>query len=170
MDVAVLKKHPAAARAEGFTLIEALVAVLILGLIALSVLGLFSSSTQLNASGIDYTTLTNVAKDQLERLVGMPYFDPADPLNTGYPLAPGVHSRDVPEVFLRVTWRVTEHSVIAGATDPATIFGADPVNTSTVTQMNEGNVKFLTVTVTSTRTQLLGKREVTVQGVKLRES
>ncbi len=153
---------------SGTTLIETLIALLILSVVAISVLGMFSQGMQLNASGADYTALTNVAKDELEALLSMPYSDPTNPGNTAYDLAPGAHEKTRGDLLLRVNWRVTEHQITAADADPVQAFGNDPVTTSTV-GLNNGNIKLITVTVATESAAFFGRRDVTVQGLKIRE-
>ena len=63
-------------REAGVTLVETLVAVLILSFVAVSTLAMFSQGMALNASGVDYNAITNIAKDKSEELLGKPYLDP----------------------------------------------------------------------------------------------
>jgi prepilin-type N-terminal cleavage/methylation domain-containing protein len=151
---------------RGLTLPEVLVGLLLFTIVAMTVAGMLTQGMKLNATGKDYATLTNVAKDKLEELMARPFIDPVNAANTAWPLAPGVHTEERSDLGLELTWRVTEHQLSAGNTDPATAFGDDPVSTSTVA-LNTGNIKVVTLTVASSRQAALGQRNVTVQGIKI---
>jgi len=63
-------------RAEGFSLIEVLIAAAILLMVALGVLPLFTQSITNNQAGNDYTQATNHAKSELERYYELPFNSP----------------------------------------------------------------------------------------------
>jgi len=142
---------------RGVTLVETLVALLILSLVALSILQIFTQGVQLNVTGADYTALTNAVKDKTEELLALA-FNHVD-------LTAGVtHSETITNPPLAVSWRVGDHQIRQGADDPTTSFGTDPlVSTSTVTN---ANVKVIAVTVASQSEIGLGNRDVTVQAIK----
>ena len=160
--------HPAERAAErGVTLIETLAAVLILSLVAISVLSMFSQGMMLNATGSDYTLLTNEARHKAEELMALEYTD-ADLAQTD----PGTpHSVVVYEPHeLTIIWQVGEHLLVQGNEDPATVIGTDPLQSSVATN-NSGNLKVIAVTVvTGSLAGLGGQRNVTVQTIKLSES
>lgn len=64
---------PGAAAEGGFSLIEVLVAALLLLFIALGLVPLFTRAMIDNASGRDSTTATNIDRTQLETLAAMPF-------------------------------------------------------------------------------------------------
>ena len=68
---------PSCDRQQGFTLIEILVSLAILGFVALGIAGLFSHSMIVNASGHDYAVLSSEARFALEAMQGMPWADAA---------------------------------------------------------------------------------------------
>ena len=63
-------------RAAGMSLIEVLVAVLIMVAIALGVLPLFTRSIRQNREGANYMNLTNVARSTLESYMQLGFDDP----------------------------------------------------------------------------------------------
>lgn len=69
------EKKPAA-RQWGFSLVEVLVALAILGFIVLGIVGLFSRSVLENASGYDYARLSAVARHVIEDMQSRPFNDP----------------------------------------------------------------------------------------------
>ena len=145
-------------REAGVTLVETLIALLILALVSISILTMFSQSMQLNITGADYTTITNIAKDKLEELLTMPYIN-AD-------LDQGAHSETLAEPRVNIAWAVGEHMIQQGAVNPDTIMGTDPL-TSTVAVANSGNLKFVRVTVVARTEAGIGRRDVTVQSIKV---
>ena len=140
---------------NGFSLPETLIALLILAIVSLAIIGMFTHSVQLNASGLDYTALTNVAKDTAEGLVALPFEDP-QLLAAGSPYT--LPSIDDPP--LDVTYSVEDYVVNATDFDPATVFAG------TTAAVGTENLKVITVTVASSRAGILGRRDVTVRTVK----
>jgi len=59
-------------RESGFTLVESLVAILILMILLLAVAPLFLESVKANASGFDYTAGESMARDRFEGLMSEP--------------------------------------------------------------------------------------------------
>jgi prepilin-type N-terminal cleavage/methylation domain-containing protein len=57
----------------GFTLVEILVALVILSFVALGIAGLFSHAITVNASGHDYALLATEARFALESLQALPF-------------------------------------------------------------------------------------------------
>lgn len=66
----------AASGQGGFSLVEVLIAAGILLIVALGILPIFSQAIVNNRSGADYTTATNHAKSELERLFALPFSSP----------------------------------------------------------------------------------------------
>lgn len=77
-------------RASGLTLIEVLVAALLLLVIALGVLPMFVSAMTSNVSGEKYTEMANYARARAEEFMQLPFslMDPGNPgaLDPNYPL------------------------------------------------------------------------------------
>ncbi len=144
---------------RGVTLVETLIALVILAIVTVSILTMFSQGMQMNISGADYTSITNVAKDQFEELMALPYTDPE--------LTQGTHSYDewTESRRIRLVWIVGEHNLAQGNADPETLMGADPT-TSTVAE-GLGNIKYIRITVNALSEAGLGRRSVTMQGVKV---
>lgn len=159
----VLRLEPVPARERGVSLVEVLAALLILSLVVVSVMTMFSHAMQLNASGADYTGLTNLAKDNMEGLLSMPYDHPS--LDQA-PATPHHQYYDNPDqrLHLDFDWQVAEHMINQANDDPTKAFAGDPM-TSTVGP-NTGNLKVITLTVATRGTVGLGQRDVTIQALK----
>lgn len=154
-------------RQRGVSLVETLVALLILSFVALSILAMFSHGVELNASGADYTTLTNLAKDKLEELVGLPFVrDPANPTDANDPLSVGTHTQARDDLGMSLTWVIQEYAIQQGAETWQAAFAAGPITPQPNDQRNA--LKLITVTVASQKNNLLGRRNVTVQGIRTR--
>jgi prepilin-type N-terminal cleavage/methylation domain-containing protein len=72
--------------AGGFTLIEAMMAVAVLGIAAASVLLPFISGASLRAEGINRTLAARLASDLMEQILRLPFHDPND--ENSYSLGP----------------------------------------------------------------------------------
>jgi prepilin-type N-terminal cleavage/methylation domain-containing protein len=72
--------------AGGFSLIEAMVAVSVLGIAAASVLLPFISGAALRAEGVNRTLAARLASDLMEQILRLPFHDPND--ETSYSLGP----------------------------------------------------------------------------------
>jgi len=68
---------------EGFSMVETLVASLLVLTIAIGVLPMFTRATINNASGFDYTRVTNEARSRAEEFFQMPFNAEALRLQTG---------------------------------------------------------------------------------------
>lgn len=78
------REHPEAPRrAAGFTLIEALIAAALLGVIAISILPLFLRAMVNNKQGSDSTVVTTFSKTNLESLDAVPFDGPAVTVPSG---------------------------------------------------------------------------------------
>ena len=140
-------------RAGGFSLIEVLVALAILGIIALGIVGVFSRSMIINASASDYAGISAVARRQLEQLRAQPM--------AGADLTGGSHGPETiedaegnPLYELEYTvdnYRVTNWSEVQGTS--AWTAATDEAST---------DVKKITMTIRSLKEGLVGRREVTV--------
>lgn len=134
----------------GFSLVELLVALVILAFVALSVFGALDYGMTLNGSSRDYTTVNNLAKSRLEQIVALPFNAAA--------LTPGTTYTEVTEDGLfNIDYVVREHTIGGTTTLPEQAFAIDTPGT--------GNVKVITLTA-SARGMAPGIRSVTVEAVK----
>jgi len=83
-------------RREGFTLIEAAIAVMVVGLGIVSLVHAMGAGTRVNATGRDITTATFLAQEVREWTLGLPFSDP-DPGDADNP--PGPDGSD-PHMFV----------------------------------------------------------------------
>ena len=72
-------------REQGFSLLELLVALLILAFVALGIASLFNHAQITNASGFDYAVLASEARRTLEALQALPFNDAALTDTAGLP-------------------------------------------------------------------------------------
>lgn len=151
---------------RGMSLIEVLVALVILGMVILSIAGLFTEAVTLNASGMDYTTVNNLARDRLEQLLARQFNDPAisyvgwiggmgdvlvvDDSASLPPGSPFTRSYEVRELKF-------------DKLETASSKWQDQLTTAV--HPGEGNIKEITVIVGSNR-PLLGVRAIRVVGFK----
>jgi len=139
--------------AAGFSLIEVLVAVAILGFIALGIAGLFSQATLTNASGYDYAQLASEGRRALETLKSLPYIDPAlDPTGgTPVDLTTRLAGYQLPRLF-EIEMSIDEFDLDAAADM------SDMTGWAVAATANTGNIKRVTVRVESTK-GLIGRRQ-----------
>lgn len=149
---------------QGVSLIETLVALLILSFVSISTLAMFSQGMRLNAAGVDYSLITNLAKDKAEELLSLGYDAPD--------LAPDVErSETLYDERIEITWRVAEHQFMQGLNNPTDVFkGANMTSDAAVMAAGTGNVKVISVTVSSTADYAIGRRTVTVQGMMVKNT
>ena len=138
---------------RGFSLIETLVSLLILAFVSISVLAMFAQGAELNATGRDHQTLNNMARDQLEELMSLPFAHADLVANQTHVESPAVRQGIVR------SWRVEEYSLNETNFTPQLAF-ANPVTAGS------GNIKIITVTVEATGAFGFGDRSITVQAVK----
>lgn len=158
---------------RGFTLIEALVAVTLLSLVVLGIAPLFVAGAKANASGFDYTTVSDLARDKLEHLMNEPIGSadllvPVGQTQASYPNDLPAHVDPVtgaastkptdPVYPYRRTWLVELFRINPDNSLQAVTSGSNPA-------VSSYQVKRITVTVLSTRTDLPGARRVTVGGM-----
>jgi type II secretory pathway pseudopilin PulG len=147
--------------AEGFTLVEILIMMVILSFVALGIAGLFSHAMVTNASGHDYALLASEARFALEALQATS-FDDATLLDTGSvqnwpPINPNFVIEYTVEDFRIDNW--TQAAAGSGG------WGAPTSGTGATT--DNANLKRISMTVTSTNQVLRGRRVLTVTSVKI---
>jgi len=142
---------------QGFTLVEVLMALLILAIVALGIAGMFSHAMVVNASGYDYARLASQARFILEELHARPFTDPTLAPTTGVTWIP--QNATYSNNNFTATYAVTEYN-IGNWTD---LSGAWPVTAGGMT----GNVKRITVRIRSTALNLQGRREFVVSSIKV---
>ena len=143
----------------GFTLVEVLMALLILAIVSLGIAGMFSHAMVVNASGYDYARLASQTRFVLEELRARPFDDPTLAETTGTPRAwiPVGGATYSNRGFI-ANYTVTDFS-IATWTDLA---GTWPTPSGV-----PGNVKRITVTVSSSAGNLQGNRVLTASALKV---
>lgn len=157
----------AARREDGFSLLEVLIAVAILGFVALAIVGLFLHSVETNASGFDYSLISSEARRALETLQGLPYNDAAlnataSPVDIAATVAGWGSRRDY-----RVRYTVTEYDLqtiaqVQGTWTPVT--GGATSNVKRITLTAEVAYSDADPLFTGGR---VGNRRVTVTGLKI---
>ena len=141
---------------EGFTLIEILVALLILSFVALGIAGLFSHAIVTNASGHDYALLASQARFALEALQALP-FDHAQLVDTAG--SPASWTPVPADAGFTITYTVEDFRV-DNWTEAAGTWDA-------VANAADANLKRITMTVASTNQILEGRRVLTVTSLKV---
>jgi len=140
---------------DGFTLVEVLVALVILAIVALGVAGMFSHAMVVNASGYDYAQLASEARFVLEELRARPFTDPTLQETTGTAWVPQGTSYSNPQ--FTATYSVTDYT-IGNWTDLG--------NWTLPVAPTPGNCKRITVRVQSTAQNLQGRREMVISALK----
>ncbi len=140
---------------QGFTLIEMLVAIMILSFVALGIAGLFSHAVINNASGYDYAQLATEARFAMEELQGLPFDDDDLDKTTGEP-----HTWESATEGFAITYTVEDYAVVGWNQLEG---GAWPAATGT-----DVNVKRITMTVASTNQVLEGRRLFTFSAIKIK--
>lgn len=143
-----------AGNAEGFTLVEILVALAILAFVALGIAGLFTHSVRTNASGHDYALLATEARIALESLQALP-FDHTDLTQAGSP-----HTMAPVNPNFTITYTVEDYEVRDWDQASAGVW-------PTPTPATGANLKRITMTVASTTQVLEGRRIFTVSSLKI---
>jgi len=141
---------------DGFTLIEVLVALVILAIVALGVAGMFSHAMVVNASGYDYAQLASQARFVLEELRARPFTDTTlapTTATTWTPLSGTYSNRGFTATYSVVEFSISNWTDLGGTWPPPTVVG-------------NGNVKRITVRVRSTSQNLQGRRELVVSALK----
>jgi len=144
---------PEVDRRAGFSLLEMLIALLILAFIAIGVMSALDLGIMLNGSSRDYTKVSNLAKSRLELLVALPFNAPQ--------LAAGTtHTDNTENGLYDIEYVVRDFAISSGNVDPTSVFAGPPVAAG-----GFANVKLITMTVTAHGTAP-GLRAVTVESVK----
>jgi len=141
---------------DGFSLIEVLVALVILAIVALGVAGMFSHAMVVNASGYDYAQLASQARFVLEELRARPFTDTTlapTTATTWIPLNATYSNRRFTATYSVVEFSISNWTDLGGTWPPPTVVG-------------NGNVKRITVRVRSTSQNLQGRRELVVSALK----
>lgn len=148
-------------REGGFSLLEVLIAVAILGIVALGIVGLFSHSIVTNASGYDYAVLTGVARQALEQLQALPFTDPA--LDVTAPGSPRPWTDPTGSGRYTISYTVSEYNI--GAWNQVT--GPNPWPTPDPSDpLQHANLKRITLGVVSQQGVLLGNRQFVATALK----
>jgi len=147
-----LDRHPRGER--GFSLIELLVALLILAFVALGIASLFSHAQITNASGFDYALLASEARRTIEALQATPFnnvalADTAGLTRQWTQARKGFDVRYTVQDFEVHTWA-----------DMTGTWQAPPTPA-------EANLKQITVRVRSTTNFLRGRREFVATALKI---
>ena len=145
---------PSLARQQGFTLVEILVALMILSFVALGIAGLFSHSMIVNASGHDYAVLASEARFALESLQARPFTDAALAATSTTPRTWAPVNRNFTINYTVDDFFVQNWAEVAS--------GAWPVAAAA-----DANLKRITMTVASTNEILMGRRVLTVSTLKI---
>ncbi|PWB70884.1 MAG: hypothetical protein C3F15_13300 [Holophagae bacterium] len=140
---------------RGFSLLELLVALLILAFVALGIASLFSHAQLTNASGYDYAVLASEARRALEDLLATPFNDAALVDTAGTPrqlttARRGFDIRYTVQDFQVLTW-----NQLTSPPWPTPATAA------------EANLKQITLRVSSTTRILTGRREFVVSAIKI---
>lgn len=141
-------------RPAGFSFVEILIAVAILGFVALGIAGLFSHSMVVNASAHDYAVLSSQARWAMEALQARTFADPSLDDTAG---TPRTWATQNPNMTIEYT---VEDYHVANWTEAA---GAWPAPSAE----KPANLKRITMTVVSTKEILLGRRILTVSALKI---
>ncbi len=140
---------------QGFSLIELLVALLILGFVALGIASLFSHAQLTNASGYDYALLASEARRTIEALQGTSFIDPALADTAGTPRQWAAARKGFDVSYTVQDFEVHTWADMASVPMP---IPADPA---------DANFKQITVLVRSTSNFLSGRREFVATAVKI---
>ena len=139
---------------EGFTLVEVLVALMILSFVALGIAGLFSHAMVTNASGHDYALLASEARFALEGLQALAFSDAALNDTGGTPATLVPQNQNFTINYTVEDYRVENWTQAASAW-------------TTTSDPDLANLKRISMTVASTNQILEGRRVLTVTSLKV---
>jgi len=163
-----MRKHDSA---RGFSLIEVLIALVILGFVALGIASLFTHAQLTNASGYQYAVIATEARRAIEGLQSLSFDDAAVDETTGTPrnwaqAAPGYTILYTVEDFGLVNWTSLADFTATPPTPVAPTAWPDP----TATPSGEARLKRITIRVSSDNRFLSGRREFVVTTLKIPDS
>jgi len=138
---------------EGLSLIEVLVALMILSFVALGIAGLFSHAMIVNASGHDYAVLSSEARFAMESLQALPFGNAALADTGGTPASWAPVNPNFTIAYTVDEYQVTDWAMVSAGGWPAA--------------PGAGNLKRITMTVSSTNPVLEGQRVLTVSSLKI---
>ena len=145
---------------RGISLPETLAALVILGMVTVSVLTMFAYSMELNATGLDYATLTNRTRDKAEQLLASGWYDNAAgtvTMNADLDASTNPHTEDQSNSHLRLVWNVTDR--VIDQSNPTYPGGVATTN---------ANIKQIVVTAVSTSASGIGRRDVNIGVLKIK--
>lgn len=140
---------------RGFSLLELLVALLILSFVALGIASLFSHAQLTNASGYDYAVLASEARRSLEDLLATPFNDAALVDTAGTPRQLTTARRGFDIRYTVQDFQVLNWNQLTTPPWPVAATAA------------EANLKQITLRVGSTTRFLTGRREFVVSAIKI---
>jgi prepilin-type N-terminal cleavage/methylation domain-containing protein len=140
---------------RGFSLLELLVALLILSFVALGIASLFSHAQLTNASGYDYAVLASEARRSLEDLLATPFNDAALVDTAGTPRQLTTARRGFDIRYTVQDFQVLNWNQLTSPPWPVPATAA------------EANLKQITLRVSSTTRILTGRREFVVSAIKI---
>jgi predicted transcriptional regulator len=150
------------------SLVEVLIALVILAFVALGIASLFTHAQLTNASGYNYALLANEARRTLEEIQEVAFGDPLLNDTGGTPRNwPGVRNgfaiRYTVQDFGLANWT----SLADFSTTPPTPFAPDAWPAPAATASGETRLKRITLRVSSTNRFLAGRREFVVTTLKI---
>ena len=104
-------------KAEGFTMIEVILAISIFAIGILAIASMQASAVKTNSSASKLTERTALAQDRLERLVALPYTSPWLESAGNFPNVDtngNTHQQTIAGGYT-VTWNVTDNNPITGS-------------------------------------------------------
>ena len=140
---------------RGFSLLELLVALLILAFVALGIASLFSHAQLTNASGYDYALLASEARRSLEGLLATPFNDLTLTDTAGVPRQLTTARRGFDIQYTVQDFQVLTWNQLTSPPWPTPATALD------------ANLKQITLRVSSTTRILTGRREFVVSAIKI---
>jgi prepilin-type N-terminal cleavage/methylation domain-containing protein len=150
-----MRAHEISKRQQGFSLVELLVALLILAFVALGIASLFSHAQITNASGYDYALLASEARLTIEALQATQFLDPALAATGGTARDWAAARKGFTVQYTVQDYEINNWGEMAAQPPPVP---ATPA---------EANVKQITVRVSSDTTFLRGRREFVATALKI---